>query len=146
MLSGLHADPAATLYATVEAVVSIQFRHGDTEVVANSPRAVTLLYETLEMAAGEVAVIVVEEDYAFWFTDSFALFVGWMMLPFVLAAASVFYLLKCCLRKLMMRQAYMVEEVEIQGGNQTVPTEQKIAISENGPLPETGQQMIKESI
>jgi hypothetical protein len=128
-------------------VVSIQFRHDDAEVVANSAKAVTLLYETLEMAAGEVAVVVVVEgNYAYWFTDSLALFVGWMMLPFVLAAAALFYLLKCCLRRLMMRQASMVEEVDILGGNQTVPTEQKITISENGPLPETGQQMIKESI
>jgi hypothetical protein len=69
-----------------------------------------------------------------------------MMLPFVLAAATLFYLMKYCIRRLMMRQASMVEEVDIVGGNQTVPTEQKLAVTENGPLPETGQQMIKESI
>ena len=45
-----------------------------------------------------------------------------------------------------MRQASMVEEIDIVGANQTVPTEQKLAATENGPLPETGQQMIKESI
>ena len=69
-----------------------------------------------------------------------------MMLPFVLAAATLFYLMKYCIRRLIMRQASMVEQIDIVGANQTVPTEQKLAATENGPLPETGQQMIKESI
>jgi hypothetical protein len=87
----------------------------------------------------------VEQTYTYWFTDSLSLFIGWMFLPFILAAVTLYYLLKYCLQRLMMRQSHMVEEVEIVPSNQTVPTEQKIA-GESGPLPDTGTQMIKEHI
>lgn len=133
-----------TLFATFEASVKIAVRHPDQVVVANSPQVLTFLYNTLEMAPGSVTVTVVEQVYAYWFTDSLSLFVGWMLLPFVLAAATLYYLLTYCLRRLMLRQKTMVEEVEIVPSNQTVPTEQKIA--ESGQLPDTGTQMIKEHI
>jgi hypothetical protein len=69
-----------------------------------------------------------------------------MALPFALAAATMYYLLRYCLQRMMMHQANMIEEVEIVPSNQTVPTEQKIMISESGPMPDTGSQMIKEHI
>ena len=50
----------------------------------------------------------------------------WMVLPFVLAAATLYYLLTYCMSRLMLRQKTMVEEVEIVPSNQTVPTEQKL--------------------
>jgi hypothetical protein len=45
----------------------------------------------------------------YWFTDNLSVLIGWMILPFLLSAATMYYLLKCCMRRLMMRQKNMIE-------------------------------------
>jgi hypothetical protein len=60
---------------------------------------------------------------------------------FVLIFVVPYYLVVVCIRKLMMRQENMVEEVEL---GQTRPTEEKIA--DVGPVPLSGAPIIKEHI
>jgi hypothetical protein len=114
-------------------------KHSDEIVVKNFPSTLTILYNTVEIPYQGTTII--EISYKYWFTDSLALFIGWMALPFILASATMYYLMAYCLRRIMMRQADMVEEVEIVPSNQTIPTEQKIA--DSGQVPDTGSQMIK---
>ncbi len=98
-------------------------------IAANAPQILTIFYQTIEVINEKTVTHItteVDKTYTYWFTDSFILFIGWMALPFILSAASLYYILKCFARKLMMRQANMVEEVEIIASSQTVPTEQKI--------------------
>lgn len=83
----------------------------------------------------------VAEPYAYWFTNSGFIFVGWMLLPFLLAAIMIFYVLKYCLRRIMANQNNMVEEVEIVASSQTVPTAHKL---QDGI--DTGAPMVKEHI
>jgi len=54
------------------------------------------------------------QNKKYWFTDSIILFVIWLVLPFMLAMASLFYLLRFCIMKLMNRQIDMVEEIDIE--------------------------------
>jgi hypothetical protein len=115
-------------------------------VVRNFPRTLTILYNAVEIPLPKTVRIVEQQSYKYWFTDSFILFIGWMILPFVLASATLYYLLTYCMRRLMMRQSDMVEEVEIVPSNQTAPTEQKIGeagTGDSGTIPGTGTQMIK---
>jgi hypothetical protein len=72
----------------------------------------TILYNTIELPIQRLGT---SPSYAYWFTDSLLFFVVWMLLPFFLAGLALAYLLKCCLRKLMMRQRDMVEEVDVKG-------------------------------
>jgi hypothetical protein len=56
-----------------------------------------------------------------------------------------YFLLKICIRKLMMRQQSMVEEIEMAAPNQTGSTEQKLGSVTTIPFP-SSQPIIKESI
>ena len=81
----------------------------------------------------------------YWFTDSLFLLAAWLLLPFLLAAAVLFYLLKFCLRKLMRQQANMVEEEIVAESNPTIPSAAKLA--EGGVEPESAKNLtVKEHI
>lgn len=85
--------------------------------------------------------------FTYWFTDNLLILLGWMFLPFVLAGIIVFYLLKCCIRRLMSQQANMVEEEIVADPNSrpTVATEQRI--DEGIVHPDSAAvQMVKEHI
>ncbi len=78
----------------------------------------------------------------YWFTDNLFLFLAWIAIFTIISIAIPYFLLKICIRKLMMRQKSMVEEIEIPVSNQTGPTEEKIESAASIPFP-SSQQIIK---
>ena len=78
----------------------------------------TLYYNTIEIPLGltfdNQIIVEISQTKKYWFTDSIILFVIWLVLPFLLALVSLFYLLRYFLAKLMRRQTNMVEEVDIE--------------------------------
>jgi hypothetical protein len=111
------------------------------------PTVLTILYNTIEIQPTSIVDTVITE-YAYWFTDSLLIFLGWMVLPFALAALFLLYGIKYCLTKLVLYQRDMMveEEGDVAGGtSQTLPSDVEM---NKGDLvqPDSALQNIKEHV
>ncbi len=100
----------------------------------------TFLYDPLEISQNQQ-----RKEFLYFFTDNLVVFLSRMFLPFALSGAIVFYLLKFCIRRLIMAKGNMVEEVEIVAtSTPTIPTTSKLA--DGISYPDSATTKIKESI
>jgi hypothetical protein len=73
------------------------------------PKRLTIFYNTIYIPVKNVQSYV---QLAYWFTNSLFVFIAWMALPFLIAAIVFIYLIKFCLRKFILSQSNMIEEIE----------------------------------
>ena len=84
------------LFITLEAVVKVEYL--DSKTVG--PSELRVYYNTLDLSE--------TKDYKYFFTDSVLILIAWLILPFVIAAIVVFYLLKYCIRRIMAMRGNLV--------------------------------------
>ena len=111
----INSNTSINLFITLEAVVKISYL---SEKDFKRPEELRVFYNTLDLSEAK--------DYQYFFTDSILILIAWLILPFIIAGIVVFYLLRYCVRRIMVMRGNLVEEVEIVA-NPTVPSSSKLA-------------------
>ena len=106
----------------------------------SEPSRLKVFYNTVEVSS--------EREYSYLFTNSFLILLAWLILPFLVAGVVVFYLLRFCIRRLMVMRGSLVEEVEIvaaSASSPTVPSDARLA-NPTIEYPDSAKTQIKEHI